>query len=66
MYIIIIIIILINICKKKKYYNSLQKGLVLGAYDGCTAAELKLTKIAQQFDEETGGKIKHLLKGYIN
>uniref|UniRef100_A0A224XM73 Cytosol aminopeptidase n=1 Tax=Panstrongylus lignarius TaxID=156445 RepID=A0A224XM73_9HEMI len=43
--------------------SAARKGLVLGAYDGCTPAELKLTKIAQQFDEESGGKIKHLLKG---
>ncbi|KAL1122430.1 hypothetical protein AAG570_002761, partial [Ranatra chinensis] len=40
-----------------------QKGLILGAYDGCDKGELKLTPTAKKFDQETNGKLSTLLKG---
>ncbi|XP_014240992.1 cytosol aminopeptidase-like [Cimex lectularius] len=43
--------------------SSTKKGLVVGAYDGCSPGELKLTPTALKIDEETGGKLRALLKG---
>ncbi|KAK9509542.1 hypothetical protein O3M35_006839 [Rhynocoris fuscipes] len=40
-----------------------KKGLVLGAYDGNSPGELKLTPTAAKFDEEMGGNIRELIKG---
>ncbi|BES99158.1 manganese ion Hypothetical protein [Nesidiocoris tenuis] len=39
-----------------------RKGIVLGAYDGCSSGEIKLTPAALKLDEETGGKLKMLTK----
>ncbi|XP_014250301.1 cytosol aminopeptidase-like [Cimex lectularius] len=44
---------------------AVKKGLVVGAYDGCSADELKLTPTAMKIDSETGGKLTQLLKGGV-
>lgn len=41
----------------------LQKGLVIGAYDGCDIGELKLTSTGAAYDDKVGGKIQHLIRG---
>ncbi|XP_066906539.1 cytosol aminopeptidase isoform X2 [Halyomorpha halys] len=43
--------------------NLNKKGLVLGAYDGCDAGDLKLTKTGAAYDDKLGGKIQHLIRG---
>lgn len=48
--------------QKLSYPSDLQKGIVLGAYDGCSSGEIKLTPAALKLDEETGGKLKMLTK----
>ncbi|KAL1122419.1 hypothetical protein AAG570_002750, partial [Ranatra chinensis] len=40
-----------------------QKGLVLGAYEGCEPGELILTPAAQKFDCQVNGKLTDLIKG---
>ncbi|KAF6199658.1 hypothetical protein GE061_005956 [Apolygus lucorum] len=42
--------------------SSTRKGVVLGAYDGCSEGEIKLTPTGLKLDEETGGKLRMVTK----
>ncbi|KAL1122895.1 hypothetical protein AAG570_003220, partial [Ranatra chinensis] len=40
-----------------------QKGLILGAYEGCSPGEYKLTPAGEKFDCQLGGKLNELIQG---
>lgn len=45
---------------------AVKKGLVIGAYDGCSPGEVKYTRAAKAFDEKLAGKISQLIKGGVH